>query len=310
MRVENTGEVPVRVTADPRLLSFDVTPPEQTDPKSGKTIKPKDLRCVLPPDARPTTDEGQELVVPAKRSWSFTFDPLYYCFGPRERAALTSGATITPHFGFPLPALKTKGKVAAPAAPFVANPVGAAVGKVAPAKDIVAAAFALTESPVALPETAKPDDANGVEPPVSVGTAESLDAMRGVDLGATVTLTNRSDRAVSLYFRPSTLVFTVNGPAGSVRCGAPQAATPIRDLFSTVGPKQKSSVSLLLSLVCPSDTFDEPGVYRVTAKVDTTTASGREFGLRSWDGVATAKTPMLLRVRNARRARPARPALD
>src|SRR5512135_2787011 len=64
LRVANNGDVPVRIAADPRLLSLELTP------KEGKP-----LRCVLPDDTRPTSDEGRELVVPGKRSWTVAIDP-------------------------------------------------------------------------------------------------------------------------------------------------------------------------------------------------------------------------------------------
>src|SRR5512144_2789265 len=59
LRIENTGELPVRIAADQRLLVLEITAPN-SDPE-------KPVRCALPDDTRPSTDEGRELVVPAKR---------------------------------------------------------------------------------------------------------------------------------------------------------------------------------------------------------------------------------------------------
>jgi hypothetical protein len=49
----------------------------------------------------------------------------------------------------------------------------------------------------------------------------------------------------------------------------------------------------------------------VAPKLDTTGASGRSLGIKTWEGVAVANTPLVVRVRTARRpALPPRPTLD
>lgn len=341
LRIENTGDVPVRIAADPRLLVLDVTPPAGfVDPTiktkraaSAKIEEPRPARCILPDDARPTTDEGRELVVPSKRSWSTTIEPLLYCFGARERAMLLSGASVTAHFGWPTP-LPRPGAAAAAAArarteravlasPFVTAPVGAAVGKLAPAKDLVSSPITLAETvPGAVASSAGSAGANGDTslPPLPAGSAtlavsmpDSLDVARGNEISTTVTVANESDKPAVLLVRPELLRFNVAGPAGSVACGMTRAVdAPIRELFSTIGPKARTSVGILVSAVCPADTFDEPGIYRVVAVLDTSAASGRSIGLKTWDGEVTARSPMLLRVRTPRRppTSTTRPALD
>ena len=106
--------------------------------------------------------------------------------------------------------------------------------------------------------------------------------------------------------------FNVAGPLGSSTCGTTAAIdSPIRELYSTLGPKGRSSMALLVTAKCPVDTFDEPGVFRVTAILDTSQASARPVGLKTWDGEATAAVPMLLRVRSLRRpGSTTRPTLD
>ena len=86
--VTNGGELPVLLAADPRVVTLDLIP-------QNPSAKVTTLRCALPDDARPTSDEGRELVVPAKRSWSASFDPLFYCFGAKERALLVAGTTVS-----------------------------------------------------------------------------------------------------------------------------------------------------------------------------------------------------------------------
>ena len=326
LRIENTGDVPMRLAADPRLLVLEVTPPAGTvldpvDPKKRapvrKTPDAGTVRCILPADARPVTDEARDLVVPGKRSWSTSIDPLFYCFGARERRALVAGASITAHFGWPEPVAKaaaTRKKPPPLAPPFAAAPVGAAVGKVAPAKELESAPFALTDA-IAAAVPAAP----GVEPGspgravLRVSMPESRDASRGVEIETTVTVTNDGDQAAIFLWRPETVRFAVSGPLGSSTCGTTAVIeSPIRELYSTLGAKARASMALLVTAKCPVDTFDEPGIFRVTATLDTTQASARPVGLKSWDGEATAKVPMLLRVRSPRRpgTNPTRPALD
>lgn len=309
--VTNGGELPVLIAADPRVVALDLIP-------QNPSAKVTTLRCALPDDARPSSDEGRELVVPAKRSWSMSFDPLFYCFGAKERAMLVPGTTVKARLGWPAPLVaptaRARGKdakqPAAPAAPYVVSPVGASVGQLAPMKELEAPTFTLTEAVTAEPPPASAAAASPAEsespeakkPPLAIAATEATDVARGVDVPITVTIANESDRAVTTFFRSSTLTFTVNGPAGSVSCGTPRAtAQPFRELFSTIGVKAKSSTTLLISALCPAGTFDEPGLYRVISKLDTRGTSGRNVGLKTWDGELVAKTPALIRVRTPRK---------
>lgn len=316
LRIENTGDLPVRVAADPRLLILDVVPPPGTLPAPKKGQKaPGPVQCKLPDDARPAADEGAELVIPGKRSWSAKFDPFFYCFGGRERASLVKDAVVTAHFGWIPKATKSK-KPSAPTPPFAAAPVGAATRELAPAKVLDASPTTLTSTPQLLPKTEAdkkpPEDAPPTKP-LALTMPATLDVARGTDLPTTVTVQNQADRKATVLFRSSTLGFNVNGPAGAVRCGETREIdSPIRELFTTLAPKGKASVALLLGAVCPTETFDAPGIYRVTPRLDTTGTSGRSLGMTTWDDVAEGTTPMLVRVRAPRRppAEPTRPTLD
>jgi len=323
LRIENTGDVPIRIAADPRLLVLEVTPPAgtvldptppKTRPAPKKAAEPVTVRCALPDDARPATDEGRDLVVPGKRSWSASIDPLFYCFGSRERRALVAGATVKARFGWLVPPAKTAPKKpAAPAPPFAAAPVGAAVGTIAPAKALEGAPFALVETHASSTAAAGSGDVTPGRASLNLSMPEARDVARGVEIETTVTVVNDGDKAAILLFRPETVRFSVSGPRGSSTCGAAAiVGSPIRELYSTIGAKGRASLSLLLTAKCPSDTFSEPGVFRVTAILDTSNASARSIGLKTWDGEATAKAPMLVRVRNPRRPSTTtpRPTLD
>jgi hypothetical protein len=331
LRVENTGEVPVRLVADPRLLALELTRPAEAEPEPAKKPPGKrkkaapaatTLRCALPADTRPTSDEGPAIVVPGKRSWSTSFDPLYLCFGARERKALLPGVAITPTYGWPLPAARRGKAPPAPQAPYAVTPVGAAVGKITPAKQLIGATFMLAEVVTAEPAQAAPaaeateateaTEASAASAQLALSTPEALDVARPTNIATTVTLTNESARAATLLFRPTTVQFKVSGPAGTVSCGTKaEVESPIRELFVTVGARRRAQHTMLLTSVCPPGTFDEPGVYRVVPRLDTTSASGRPLGLRTWDGEIEATRPLLVRVRNPRAPRqPSRPTLD
>jgi hypothetical protein len=324
LRIENKGELPIRIPAEPRLLVLELTPPvAEPDPadKKKKAAPAGPLRCILPDDTRPATDDSNELVIPASRAWSASFDPLFYCFGARERAALVAGTSIRARFGWPAPPVPPArggaGKAAprAPSPPFAVTPVGAAVGKVAPAKAIDADPFTLAATVASnnAPGTSNESATSaGDVSLVSLSVPEALDSARGVELGTTVTLTNRGDKPIVLLFRPEMLLFTVSGPGGSTSCGYPrQVSAPIRELFSTVPAKGKAEVGVLFSVTCSPGTFDQPGIYRVTPRLDSTGASGRSLGLKTWDGRVEGKAPLLLRVRTPRTVGPPiRPTLD
>lgn len=311
LSIENTGEEPVRVPADARLLRLEITPPPAdvavTPPKKGAK-PPAPLRCVLPDDARPRSDQGSDLVIPARRSWSATFDPLFYCFGARERKALLPGAEIIARFGWPAPAARPGAKAAALAPPFAVTPVGAGAERRAPAKGLEAAPFTLTDAVTEAGPAVSDAPASA-----SLSVPEALDVARGKDAATTVTLSNESDRPLKLLFRSDMIELEVSGPAGpAVSCGARRVVdAPIRELFTTLAVKGRAQASVLLGALCPPGTFDEPGVYRVRPRLDTTGASGRTIGLDTWEGVATGKAPLLVRVRTPKSpALPPKPALD
>lgn len=314
LRVENQGELPMRLAADPRLLVLELVP----GVGSSRTVTT--VRCTLPADTRPQTDEGRELVIPAKRAWSASFDPRFHCFDAKARALLVPGTGVRARLGFPSPArAAVKG---GPAAPFIVAPVGAAVGLLRAEKELVAEAFVIPEgqptpgaTPAPPPLGPPPGLLSGEEavpPPVHVTATKVLDAARGKDLSLTVTMTNTDRKPLVALLRPSTLRFRVAGPRGNVSCG--KTATidaPIRELFSAVGASRAVSQTVLLTAYCPADTFELPGLYRVTSVVDTTGASGAPLGLKTWDGVAETQTPSLIRVRLPHReGRTPRPTLD
>ena len=310
MRVENTGSVPYLLAADARLLVLDVTPPGSSAP----------VRCALPQDMRPDGDGGRALVVPPQRAYKETIDPRMYCFGPRERAALVPGATVAAHLGWPEP---QKGKPRrAPIAPFVITPLDGVEPRVAAAKEISAApstlppslnaggAAAAPSTPPAIAPSADP--AAAPEDTLSLHVAPTGDSSVGSEVTTTVTITNDGTRAATLLFRMATLSFDVGGPTGSRRCGdPPNIDSPIRELFTTLAPRARATMSVLLGELCPEGTFDAEGLYTVRPVADTRHASGKSIGLRTFDGLIIGHSPQVMRVRHPKRAGlPRRPVLE
>ncbi len=299
MRVENAGAVPVRVMADARLLSFEVTP-------AGAK---KALRCVLPGDMRPEVADERALVVPPQRAYVESFDPRVYCFGAAEAAALAPGAAVVAHLGWASP---PKGRKAA--GPFEVEPLEGVTPAVAPAKEIVSAPW--TVAAVAGVSAEPPSLAASTDDGAAslvVSSQEHADATHANEVAVAVTVANHGTKPTTFLFRTETLAFDVIGPDGTLsRCGGTRAVdSPIRELYDTIAPKGHRAISVLLSQLCPRHTLDLAGVYEVTSILDTRRASGRSVGLVTFDGVATATKATRLRLRRTRwSSQSSRPALD
>lgn len=310
LKIENTGDVPVRLVADPSLLVLELSPPATASSKRA----PKEVVCALPNDARATNDADAVLVIPPRRSWSLSFDPTFYCFGKNERAALVKGTVVKPRFGW-LPSGTTK----APATPFVAGPTSDDAPRIAHVKTLEGRPFVFGAP--ATNDVGAPTDANAaprddspqkpsLEPPsrarapLSLSVPATLDVSYGKNLSTNVTLTNESEASVTTFFRSNAIGFRVQGPGGATTvCGTPRSvASPIRELFTTLKPRGRASLSVLFTAVCPPETFARPGLYQVFAVLDTTQASGRSLGARTWDDKIESATPLVVRVRRAKDA--------
>jgi hypothetical protein len=101
--------------------------------------------------------------------------------------------------------------------------------------------------------------------------------------------------------RPETLTFLVESEQSITRCDQGRSLVPIRELFTTLAPGEKSGVSVLLSTFCPDHTFDRAGLYAVHFSLDTTHASGASIGFRTFDGHVAGASPVLLRIRHSNR---------
>lgn len=281
MHVVNEGDVPVRLVADARLLSLEVTPRGER----------KTVRCQLPADMRPADDMDRALVLPPKRSYSETFEPRLYCFGERELDSLSPMAIVVARLGWPE---RANGR-----GPHVVAPIDGIEPEVASLSGIDSPPVALPDEPTpAMPLAAParaPDDPDPVR--LSLKSSRAVDAESAENLALTVTVHNDGKRPVHLRFRPETLGFEVTSAAGVQHCAWPtQPSAAMREAFTTLPPNGAQSLTVLLGDYCGRAPFAASGLVVVRPDLDTRKAGGESLGLRTFDGVVVAATPSVVRL--------------
>ncbi len=308
VKLTNAGTVPVRIVADPRLYSFEVTPPPGAAPaptpahashrRRGAAPAGGPVKCVLPSEMIPSTDTERTLTLVAGRSWTVSIDPRMFCFSATQGAALVEGATVTTTFGW------TASRAAPPYAVTPIVPSDVVDAGVGPARSISAPPVTLSAAPA--PDGGVEAGVEGgvtPEPPLSdaypvhlkVSLPESLDVSRVFEQSVTVSIANEGDRPVRTLFAPATVGFTIVTPRGTTaECGAPRQVSILPELSGALGPRGRTAVSLNIDALCP-DVFRKPGLYRVRPRFDSTQATGGPAG-HYYSGKAIGE-PMLLRVR-------------
>ncbi len=298
LRVENTGSVPLRVVADPRLLTLDVTPPAPATPPKRGARGPKILHCALPADMRPTSDTARVVVVPPGKAYKDSFDPRAYCFSSAEAASLVSGASVVARYGFSTKAHDAYAVTPVPAAP--GEPVTPPA--FAPAPELVASALVLTDAAVAVPPQTSSQIGGDPDVRLTLHAAPRIEALGRDVSNVTLTLENEGTHATAVMLRPENIGFDVTAPGGSggvsTRCSA-AGVEPIREFVSTLPPKGRASTSLLPGNVCPGHTFDLPGLYEVRPRLDARASSDAAIGVRLFSGEVVGP-PFLLRVHRGR----------
>jgi hypothetical protein len=284
VKLTNGGTDAIRIVADPRLLSFDVT-------NAGH-----DQHCTLPADMTPTTDTERTLVVPAGRSWSVEIDPALYCFTSAQTAALAPGATVSANFGFAAGAYRP---------PFAVTPISDAGAQ--PARRIsatvvtLAAAFSSLASldagatlPLDASITTNPVNAYPVK--LKVSLPERLDVSRAFEQSVTVSITNEGDRPLHTLITPPTIGFAVELPSGRlVRCGADTAVSAFAELVSTLAPHGRTAQSIDIGALC-GVYMRHAGLYRVRPRLDTHLVAPPPGTTTFWSGESLGP-PMLMRIR-------------
>jgi hypothetical protein len=305
VKLVNGGADPIRIVADPRLLSFDVS-------NAGH-----DQHCALPTDMTPTTDTERTLVVPPNRSWSAEIDPAMYCFTSAQTAALAPGATVTTNFGFAVqsgayrPPYAVTPVVAAASPPETGKDAGAQPARLISAAVVTLAAAPELDAgatPLSLDASITTNPANAYPVKLKLSLPERLDASRAFEQSVTVSITNEGDRPVHTLITPPTIGFAVELPSGRlVRCGADTAVSAFPELVSTLAPRARTTQSIDIGAVC-GVYMRRAGLYRVRPRLDTHLVAPPPGTTAFWSGESLG-TPMLMRIRTGEDPMPP-PRLD
>jgi hypothetical protein len=277
MRVTNEDDVPVRIVADARLITLDVTP------RSARKAE----HCELPQDMRPADDLQRPLVLPPKRSYVESFEPRLYCFGERKLNALAPGAIVVAHLGW-----TDRGARA-----LEVSSIDGVSPEIAPRPAIDAPPIALSDEPTATSVPTLPLSTEADLPRLSLQSPRAVDATSPNGLEIPVTLRNSGTRAAIVRFRPDTLGFDLVRDGVGEHCTWPVlSAAPMRELFTTVPPKGTVTLTVMLIAFCTGHALDQGGLLIVRPRLDTRKASGDSIGLRAFDGQVLATAPTLVRL--------------
>lgn len=235
--LRNVTSRPVEVVADRRLVSLELPPPEGA---RGRRARPR--RCVHA--ARPASNETLARVrLEPGEVYSELVDLRDTC-NLRVPDELGAGP-VTVRYGF------------------------REARRPSHLRSVV-----VDETPEVFPEvslvtTVTPPAPTPEPAPVSgLGlTVSRANAAHGEGLVVTARLTNHSVQPVWTSLRPMQFGFTVTAPSGRVvGCEAiTRAGNAQRDTFVRLAGGARRAVTLLPSLYCPRGTFDESGIYDVTA---------------------------------------------
>jgi hypothetical protein len=304
MRLKNTGEAPLRVVTDARLLRITVPAPKPEGPLPRGKKPETTVQCAVPAQDRPKGDGEAKVLGPGK-TYVQRFDLRTLCFSEQATRALAAATRISAAYGFEGKGLE---------APFAVGPVDPTDAEskpaIANAKEVRMAERDLgahtslepAKAPTSAPGTAadpRADDASAPAPPrLSLAATPRIDTNDELSASLSVTLKNESSRGVALAFRTTALVVDVLSPSGQrSTCSVPGLTSLGRDLVPVVGAGRASSLAVVIGRFCPAGTFDERGVYTLTSRIDTrkTTVTAPFPGLFS--GVVVATAPTLLRMR-------------
>ena len=242
------------------------------------------------------SDDRAVILRPGAR-YEEVVSPALYCFGNLEAAALVAGSEVTAHLGF-APPTPRKGKIPKLLPPFIAEPTGVSPAIVA-RKELVRALSCSRRGAHETPtnQTAKLDAG---EPNIEMFVPQRVDTPNERTVGMTVSLKNTGKRPAQVHLRRDNVIFDVDGPDGSTRCGQPTSFRTVpADMFSTLLPNSSRSIDVWIGEMCPDVVFDRPGLYRVRAWVSF--PNGSELrSLKSWTQTVVAKDPILIRVREGR----------
>jgi hypothetical protein len=299
MSIENVSDAPVRLVADPRLLSFEVEVPG----------KKKKERCHLPAGLVPSRPDARTYVVLGPgEGVVHHFDPRLYCFAAGGQWRLVPGAFIRPKFGWPK---KTKtvwkhGKkhkeVVEQKPPFVAQTFDGETDEIdedsGGTKELSGQGFALRSEYARWAKTRLEQDRSRVDKvPIGMRLTQGSDARAEINASISLSLKNRSKRTQRIYFRRELVSFEVMGPDGLVTCDAqPDLRSPDPQAFLTLRAGRSMAITSRLVELCPRGAFARPGLYLVHARLDAA-VDGNDFGIDAYTGRVVSELPATVRIR-------------
>ncbi len=300
LSIENVSDEPVRLVADPRLLSFKVEVPG----------KRKTASCRLPRNLVPKRQDPRTFVILGPgEGVVHHFDPRLYCFAAGGQWRLVPGAIIRPRFGWPektKSAWKRGKKVPVKVEqkpPFVAHVLDGKVKQIdddtpGGIKGLSSETFALRSEYARWAKTRlEADRARRDKGPIQMRVTQGSDARAEIYASISLKLKNRSKRTRRLYFRRELVSFEIMGPNGLTTCDAqPDLRSPDRQAFLSLRPGRTLTVRSRLVELCPRGTFARPGLYLVHARLDSR-VNGNEFGIDAYTGRVVSESPATVRIR-------------
>jgi len=327
--VQNDGVEPARFAADTRLLWFEVTPPGAKKAalcRLPDELQPKDVEPRLDIELQPGeyvtqlidprlycfASGDQKQLVPGARvlprlGWPELPDKTTWKAGKKSSEPVAQKPPFVAHLSSVDvdDALKARAAAlkVANAARYkkgVTRPSDAALGVPLPAgidKQLTGPDLTLQASYAEwssrIPAARSPDD----DGPLQIRLVQGSDARTEHNATVRMTLHNRSNRKVLLYFRREFVSFEVIGPDGITICNpAPDTRSPDRSAFISLKPGATKTYSSRLAELCPRDTFLMPGLYLVNARFDAT-QSGHEWNLDAYTGAVETDRPANVRIR-------------
>ena len=313
MIVTNEGDVPVRLAADGRLLSFEILPPEgSTAPAetnagakgNERKAKPAEpVVCKLPPQLRPVgvVDDRAVILAPATRYVEIV-NPNLYCFELKTAHALTAGATVTAKLGFPPPA--ARGAKKAPLdPPFIVEPA-TRDAQVSAVKELATAPFTLSHAAGPSDDKVRSElPAPGGDeraPLLELSAPSRIDSDSELTVGVGFAVKNLGERPTMVHIRRDNLLFDIDGPDGPSHCGTSASHRRVpQENYSSLRPGATQSLDVWVGEMCPDIVFDRPGLYRVWPTLTFPNATGTP-AVQGWTTPLRTREPILVRILRGR----------
>ncbi len=249
VELTNTGKEPTHLLLDPRLLWLEVKVPGRRKLKVCRLP-----RSLLPAQGK---SEAQENGLKPGETYSFEVDPRFYCFARNGQEELVPGAYVVPHYGFP----------EAKRAP-TAEPSASGLGSVS------GAGFALDSSYHKWANT-RVEPANVSGQALRLSLSAGSDSPNANEAFVRLTLKNRSDGTVPVYFFREGITLIAHGAHGTLRCEPAEVLrAPAPESYTWLRPGATTSLDVRLAERCGREFFDAPGYYVLTAHFTTRTLTG------------------------------------